>query len=296
MVLYIVLNLCTQKNFYMTKQQKLEKVNLNWNVKAEKLVTESGIVIPNHVAIIREDTQHCLSVRKDGYQPYQNEQLFDLLEKVSSKTGLKIKKGGYFGDGEKVYIQMKSDDLVMPNNDKVEGYVTGINSFDGSTSLAFGNSTITISCMNTFFASYRELNSKIRHTKNMLMKIDDICNQVDKNLEEETKLFERIKRMSEVKMDAKVKELVVRALFDIDSKLPKKNWEKELSTNVKNKMQRFEMDLQTEVAQKEDSLWGLFSGVTRFTTHSITKNDNTETKLFGIYGARERKIFDEILN
>ena len=42
-------------------------------------------------------------------------------------------------------------------------------------------------------------------------------------------------------------------------------------------------------------MWGLFSGVTKYTTHSISRNDNTENKMFGVYGNREKEIFANLV-
>ena len=151
-------------NTMSTVQEILNKTNLNWSVRTESVQTESGIILDGYNAIVREDTNVPLSVRSDSYYPYQNQELVELLDRVSGQTGLEIHKGGFFGDGQKVFVQLKSNDLRL-GNDRIEGYLTGINSFDGSTSLAFGPSNITISCQNKFFAAFRELNSKVRHTK-----------------------------------------------------------------------------------------------------------------------------------
>lgn len=271
----------------------LQKSNLNWTVIMEPIRTESGILLEDYSAIIREDTKKPLSVRSDTYHPYQNHQLVELLDKVSSQVGLPIHKGGYFGDGGKVYIQLKSNNLKI-NNDRVEGYVTGINSFDGSTSLSFGNSTLTISCQNSFFAAYREMETRVRHTKNMGIKIDEICRRLEKSLDEEKEMFTNISKLSEVRMDDKVKDLVTKMLFNIDRKADLQDMEA-LSTVTRNKLSRFYIDLNGEVQQKGDTLWGLFSGVTKYTTHSLSKEDNTESKLFGVYGTRERQIFNELV-
>jgi hypothetical protein len=129
--------------------------DLNWSVRTESVISESGIVVPNKKVIIRNDTNDYLSICGNDYYPYQNSELIDLLDKVSNRIGLPIVRSGFFGNGEKVFLQLKGDDLKL-GNDKVEGYLTGINSYDGSTSLSFGVSNITISCSNTFFGSYRE--------------------------------------------------------------------------------------------------------------------------------------------
>jgi len=274
-------------------QQVLDQVGLNWTVREESITTESGIIVPKSKAIIREDTNTVLSVHGDGYFPYQNHQMVELLDKVSQQVGLPIHKGGYFGEGEKVYLQLKSNDLKL-GNDRVEGYITGVNSFDGSTSLAFGPSNITISCQNSFFAAFRNLNAKIRHTKNMEMRIDDICRGLEGVLVEEKEMFEDIKKLSETKMTKKQEDWVTRTLFNIMKDVDL-NDDKSVSTVTRNRLSRFYIDLNGELKEKGDNLWGLFSGVTKYTTHSLSKGDNSENKMFGTYGQRERQIFKELV-
>jgi hypothetical protein len=199
-------------------QEVLSKAGLNWGVREETLTTQSGIIVPHKKALIREDTSAVLSVTNESYCPYQNEQLIELLDKVSQQVGLPIHKGGLFGNGEKVYIQLKSDDLKL-GTDRIEGFITGINSFDGSTSLAFGPSNITISCMNTFYAAFRNITTKVRHTKNMILKIDDICKGLEKVLDEEKEMFDDIVKLSETKITEKSQDWVTRLLFDIEKEV-----------------------------------------------------------------------------
>jgi hypothetical protein len=277
----------------MEKQEVLEKTGLDWNVRIEKTFTESGIEL-DRIGLVREDTNEVLGVHSNGYVPYQNTQLIELLDRVSSLTGLEIHRGGEFGGGRKVFIQLKSNDLRI-GNDRVEGFVTGVNSFDGSTSLAFGNSNLTISCQNTFFSAYRNL-EKIRHTKNMNIKIDEICRGVDTLVAEEQEIFNTIKKMSETRFSEETKDRVIKSLFDIDMDINVRGFhgEERLSTNVKNKLSRLFIDMNGELQEKGDNVWGLFSGVTKYTTHSLSKEDNSENKMFGLYGNRERKIFKEL--
>lgn len=270
----------------------LNKTKLNWEVETQPIQTGSGIIIPNSMAIVRTDTQEPLAIHSSNYVPYQNHELVELLHRVSQQTGLEIHRGGYFGQGERVYIQLKSNDLRI-GNDKVEGYLTGINSFDGSTSLAFGPSSITISCSNTFYASFKQLNSKVRHTKNMVVRIDEICFGIDKVLQQEQRIFDNIKKMSEVSIPEKITDDVVRMLFGIDKKVDIHN-EEELSTRTKNNISKFHVDLNGELRDKGENLWGLFSGVTKYTTHSISKKDNSLNKMFDLYGKREKEIFNHV--
>ena len=273
--------------------QFLDRTGLNWKVRTEGLQTSSGIIIPDKIGIVREDDSTILGIHSNGYLPYQNDQMMELLFKVSQQTGLDVHKGGSFGGGRKVFVQLKSNDLTL-GTDRIEGYVTGINSFDGSTSLSFGPSSKTISCQNTFFGVYKDLDSKVRHTKNMELKIDDICRQIEGVVQEETNVFGSIVKMSETRFDDVIKDRVIKSLFNIDRNVDIKDVDS-LSTVTQNKLSRFYIDLNGEIQEKGDNIWGLFSGVTKYTTHSIGKGDNSENKMFGTYGNRERHIFKQLV-
>ena len=271
----------------------LDKSNLNWKVRTEAITTESGIILDGFSAIVRDDINKPLSVRSDGYHPYQNHELIELLDRVSQQTGLELQKGGHFKDGARVYVQLKSNDLRL-GNDRIEGYLTGINSFDGSTSLAFGPSNITISCQNSFFAAFREMNTKIRHTKNMVIKVDEVCRSLEGVLEEEKRVFDNIVQLSETRFDDLFKDNVIKKLFNLDKDINLQDYDS-VPTVTRNKLSRFYIDLNGEIQQKGDNLWGLFSGVTKYTTHSLSKDDNTEAKMFGVYGKREQGIFNQMV-
>ena len=284
------------KLIIMNEQVKtlLDKTNLNWTVRQENIQTESGIDVPNKKAIVREDNNMIVGLHSDGYQPYQNYELMDLLHQVSGRTGLEVHKGGDFKNGGRIYVQLKGNNLRL-GNDIIEGYLTGVNSFDGSTSLAFGHSNTTISCMNTFFRVMKGLQNKVRHTKSMSLKVEDICKRLDVVLEEEKQTFKYITELSETRFDDLLKEKVTRKLFGIKPEVDL-NDEKSISTRTRNNLSRFYIDLNGELSQKGDNMWGLFSGVTKYTTHSYSKNDNTEVKLFGGIGQVEQEIFSDLVH
>lgn len=275
----------------MTPQEMLETTKLNWSVRPETMTTQSGIIVPNKIAIVREDSLDVLGVHSDGYVPYQNLELMELLHKISQSTGLELHSSGLFNGGQKVWIQLKSDDLKL-GNDRIEGFLSGINSFDGSTNLSFGNANLTISCMNTFWKGYRQLDTKLRHSSSMKGRIEDILKSMDVLLKEEKEVFEQIVRMSETGISPTLIELVKTQMFDLE-----KGYKLEdLSTRKKNQIDRFNIDLKTELDTKGETIWGLFSGVTRYTTHSANRDlsRNQENKMFGRIGNTERKIWHEL--
>jgi phage/plasmid-like protein (TIGR03299 family) len=281
--------------------QLLNDTNLNWTVKESPLFTnfeDATLPIEGKKALIREDNHAVLGLHSDGYQPFQNYEMLELLDKVSQQTGLPIHRGGLFGNGKKVFIQLQSHEFRIQNVggvwDTISGYVTGINSFDGSTSLSFGPSTRTISCQNTFFGAYKEMGTKIRHTKNMGVKIDEVCRRIEGVLVEERNNFDNIKKMSETQFEMNTLDSVIRTMFDISREVDLQDTDK-MSGVTRNKLSRFYIDLNGELREKGNNVWGLMSGVTKYTTHSVIKGDNSEKKMFGSTGNRERKIFADLV-
>lgn len=278
----------------MNSQEILSTTKLDWTVRTEEIQTVSGIEIPKKLAIVREDNGKILGVHGDGYVPYQNIELMELLHNISKSTGLQIHSSGEFGGGEKVWIQLKSDDLKI-GNDRVEGFLSGINSFDGSTNLSFGNANLTISCQNSFWMGYRQMKTKFRHSATMKARIDEILFDLDKLLKEEKQVFEHIIQMSEVQVNPTIIDLVKKKLFqlEVEDHILKID---DISTRKQNQIIRFEMDIDSEMKDKGDNLWGLFSGITKYTTHNATKDltKNQENKMFGRMGMIERNMFHEL--
>jgi hypothetical protein len=282
----------------MENQTILQRANLDWSVETRPLVTAGENPIEtNHIAIVRADTNKILGVHSSGYEAFQNSQMGELLERISGKMDLPLHKGGYFGDGQKTYIQLKTSDKRL-GTDLVKGYLTCVNSFDGSTSLGFGHSNLTISCQNTFFANYKQMENKVRHTASMMAKVDAICMQIEEVLRSEFAIFNKIEKMTQIEIDPKVREMVLQKMLNLQ-KEERLSDLSTLSTRKKNILSDLQVSITGEIYGQEGSigkgenLWGLFSGITHYTTHKL-KGNADENKLFGIYGNREREVFSDL--
>lgn len=272
--------------------EMLTKAGLNWKVKSEPIQTVSGILIPDRVALIREDTNKVLGIHTPNYVPYENDELLELLYRIGNSTGLKLHTGGSFKGGQKVFFQLKSNDLKL-GDDVIKGYISGFNSFDGTTSLGFGNASITVSCMNTFYRGYNEVNSHLRHSASMKPRIEEILAHIDVLMKEEQTMFQEITRMNETRMTPEVKELIIKRLFEISIEERLDN--PDFSTRKKNQIATFNRDMEIEIASKGETLWSGMSGITRYSTHSMKKDGNEESKMFGRIGVIERNIYNELV-
>jgi phage/plasmid-like protein (TIGR03299 family) len=270
----------------------LVQANLDWAVESRPLITSGENPIESeHIAIVRTDTNKILGVHKSSYTAYQNSEMAEILDRISGKMGLPLHRGGYFGEGQKTFIQLKTTDHKL-GTDEIKGYLTCVNSFDGSTSLAFGHSNVTISCQNTFFASIKDLNNKVRHTSSMHGRVDLICLQIEEVLRQEALIYNKIDKMAQYEIAPEVREMVLGHILNLQ-KEERIADVKSLSTRKQNVLSDLQVNIHGEIVDKGENLWGLFSGITKYTTHSL-KGDSTENKLFGVYGNREREVFNKL--
>lgn len=127
---------------------------------------------------------------------------------------------------------------------------------------------------------------------NMHTRIDLLCLQIEGVLQAEQKIFTQIERMAEVKIDQKVRDMVMSRMLNLQGEERLADMST-LSTQKKNLLSSMEVSVSGEILDKGDNLWGLFSGITHYTTHHL-KGDANENKLFGRFGNREREVFAEL--
>lgn len=275
----------------------LEKYGLRWEVSKQPLMLPSGEPT-GFYGIVRNDNQKTFSTCKDGYIPYQNSELAELLIRISEKTGYSIHNGGAFNGGGKVFLQLATGNeipVIGKDRTQVKGYVTGINSHDGTTSLKWGSTNITISCMNTFAAASKQLRNSARHTASIHSRVEESIIQITGVTEQEKAIFDKFIQLSEIPVKKQDIAKVVHAITDVDIMLSSAMAKDKYSTYAVNRSQELLTSISGEMKAKGETLWGLFSGVTHYTSHvlPVPKRDNArlESKYTGTALDIDNKAF-----
>ena len=278
----------------------LDQFGLRWSVNKRPLYLDDGTKTP-YVGIVREDTNQVFSTCKDSYIPYQNSELAELLIRIADMGGYEIHTGGMFNKGSKVYVQLKSGNVINnigKNNDKVIGYTTGVNSHDGTTSLRWGSTNITISCSNTFSAAAREMTNVLRHTNNLHNKVDMYLKEIGLAVNIEKSIFDKYIKLSEIPVKQKSIAHIVRDVTGVDILLNQEEAKDKFSTYNLNRTDELLECIAKEMEQKGDTMWGLFSGVTNYTTHLMPvpnrENARLESKYVGNAGKVDNKVYNLI--
>jgi hypothetical protein len=259
---------------------------LDFTITKEPLMGLEGKKTP-YFGLFNSKSGECINTVKDGYTISQNIDIVNLALQGMQPFGddLSVKKAGSLNGGRKVFIQLAIKGHSRVSNDVIERYVTLIDSNDGSTSLSIGIGDLTMSCSNQFWKFYAKGNAKFRHTATLTQRMSEIPMLIELALNESIKQIGLYNKLASTEITRDLANQLVKSLLGYDrvytpmSELSKK------STKAINIMDSLYANIDTEIADKGLNLWGLHSGVTRFTTHDLStpKRDNAriESGLIG---------------
>lgn len=249
---------------------------LDFTIIKNQLVGLNGMGTP-YFGLFNDKTNECINTCKKGYEVSQNKDIVELVVEGSKGFGnLKVQKAGALNGGRKVFLQLEIEGVGKVANDTIKRYVTIIDSNDGSTSLSVGIGDFTMSCSNQFFKFYAKGDAKFRHTATMQEKIKTIPYLIEEALRESLRQIVIYNRLSETSISRAQIDVFVKQLLGYDRVITSMDELAKKSTQSINIMDKVYANIERETADKGLNLWGLHSGITRYTTHDIStpKRDN----------------------
>ena len=240
--------------------------NLDFRIEKEQLLSSTGRPTPFY-GLFNDKTGECINSVKEGYTVSQNDEVVALvLEGMQGFGELSVSKAGALNGGRKVFIQLGIEGMSLVGTERIKRYVTVIDSNDGSTGLSVGIGELVMSCQNQFFKFYKSGQSKLRHTASLTQRIKEIPYLISKALEESLKLTETYKQFQSTPVTRALADEMVKYILGFDKNMSIKT-DSELSTRSRNAMDSLYNHIEKETNQKGMNLFGLFSGVTSWSTH-----------------------------
>lgn len=280
----------------------LDKYGLRWNVEKQPLFLPDGTGT-DFYGIVRTDTSRTFTTAKEGYMPFQNSELAELLIRISEKTGYEIHSGGMFNDGGRVYLQLNTGNEITNlgnNRTTVKGYVTGINSHDGTAALKWGAVNFTVCCKNTFAAAGKMLQHTARHTASVHARVEQSIQQITGIVAAEKTIFDSFIQLSEKPVKREHIAKIVQQVTGVDTTLQHSEAKEKFSTYSLNRSAELLHSIGREIREKGETLWGLFSGVTHYTSHvmPVPKRENArlESKYTGSALAVDNEAYNLVLS
>lgn len=274
----------------------LDRFGLNWLVEKRPLffqANESIDVPTDYFGIVRTDNFDCFGAMTKQYEPFQNHEMAELVLNISDVIDKPVTHGKVFKGGRRVAMQIELEPITV-GDDTIKRYATAINSHDGSTSLRWGTTGITVSCDNQFSALRKDLQSSAKHTGNMRQLIDNSFRTLERLEKADTTLYDTFKRMTEYSVDENFVKDVIKKISKVDPRTSVREAEKLYSTRQINISKDLGTSIIKEMSYKGQTLWGLFSGITHYTTHKGgTDRTREESKLIGGLQKVDQSIFDQ---
>lgn len=223
-------------------------------------------------------TNEIINTVKEGYTVSQNSEVVELVLKGMETFGSKltVQKAGSLNGGRKVFIQLAIEGESKVGYDTIKRFVTVIDSNDGSTGLSIGIGDLTMSCSNQFFKFYKKGEAKFRHTATIAEKLKTIPMLIELALLNSLKQVETYNAFQRTEVSKDLANKLVKAILGYDRVYTSVKDLSEKSTRSINIMDKLYANIEREMLDKGQNMWGLHSGVTRFTTHEMSapKRDN----------------------
>ena len=261
----------------------LKETGLDWRVDKTPILTETETPIDSHSALVRSDNGAVLAVVGNRYVPYQNDSLVELAYLLGSQNdNLRVAKGGEFNGGRQVYIQLELPqmDLNLEGSieDQAKRYITILNGHDGKNSLRFGYTNMLMSCKNMFTSISRDLSYGVYHSSKIEQRVDGIVRQLQRIEEDERGFYTIANKLSTKKVkQSQAKDFALTLLNANNVEKDSKQFDRKLNDLLSA--------IRIEMSSKGDNAWGLFNGVTYYTTHMSKvpnrANSRMESKLVG---------------
>jgi len=158
-------------------------------------------------SIVRRDTGIELGSVGSRYQPLQNAEGFQFLDKVLAEFGAKYEAAGALYGGKSVFmlVHLPAQQFRVSGTDVIEPYALFQNSHDGTGSAKCFPTSVRVECANTLRQACRAGDGRglnIRHTGDLRTKVKD----GQRALGVAVKEFETFKESAEVMVRSKIDE------------------------------------------------------------------------------------------
>ncbi len=261
-----------------------------WEVEEQPVII-NGAIAPNSKAILRSDNHEILSVKSGRYKLFKNDDLMTLAEKICDLANFEVAGYAEFMGGKKMlaYLQNKDSHLYL-NGEKLKEYMLIGNTHDGSGCVFIGTANCLIRCTNQFSQDLRILSE--RHVGTMNFDSIELKKIIESYVEGRDELYHIFERMKSIPTNTRMREGLITHLLNVspENKIIYENTNIVLPEQDRESLLR--NGIQREMNAVGENVWGLFNGVTWYTSHDIKTNRPSLGNVAGLANVMNKKAFE----
>jgi len=279
----------------LTAAAMLATFGLDWTVEKRPFLfknKEGEMSESDYFGLVRNDNDTVLGHCKSNYRAFQNQLILETMMSFAKDNGLEVERGGCFGGGKKVFLQLYIPDDFRIGKDSLKQYIFAANTFDHSARLSFGYTNTVISCQNTFNRALKDTSIRIKHTESGENRIIELPTLFAEHLNLRKETNEMFSVWASKPATKKMAAELIAMLTKTDANMNPAQ-RAEMAVRTRNIVEGMEMSVNKEMKEKGDTMWGLFNGITYYANHvkGSPKRDNgqLESVLLGTGAAMMNK-------
>lgn len=239
-----------------------------WEVVQSKISAsflEKSTELPGYKALLRSDTGALLNVCKKGYYPMSNASFIRSVERFAEVTNFPIEAIYELEGGKKMLGFLKCTEPFEVGGFEFKDHLMIGNGHDGQTTFFVGNSNVMIRCGNRFARQYRAL--KVKHSRGLEIGVERIQEEFYNYRKSLRTFYKTLNQFSKVEVSKEIHDSLVARLANLSRE--ERLGQAEISTRKQNIVSTIEACFRTEMADTGYTLFGLFNGLTNYTTHEM---------------------------
>ena len=268
------------------KTQTTLSPNINWDIQTEPLLL-SGKIIGDKKAILRNDNGSLLGIVGKDYFPVSNQSLLELSKLICKAGEFELKGFDEINNGRVIlaFLQNKNPNLKLNNCVMREFLIIG-NSHDGTRPFYIGTGSTLIRCENQFYSTLKVFRKK--HTSPLEYN-EILASQIVRLYKQKkSQVYGVFDGMEQVP----VRENQIRQMVkEIERLLNRENKDSKKENSLSPSMQTLRACIDREMRELGNNAFGLFNGVTWYTSHEMRNCDSELSRLNGTAGRINQKAF-----
>lgn len=286
---------------WLTPYQEEILANVETDTPAKKALYPKHIALEGRKALIRDDTNDCLSIVSNRYKPIQPREIIYFFDSLVKDEGFKIHTAGALADGKRIWALAetgKEFSLGLNGLDRIAAYLLLTTSYDGSSATTAQFTSIRVVCNNTLnFSLTRGENQttgivRVPHTTEFISA--DVKGQLGLT-EGWVQFQDNVIQLADYKVSKRQAVeffLELLGVTDEDAAAGKQ------LQSVKKLLSFYESAPGAQYRSSKNTTWGLVNAVSYFTDHGRRAQNNGtrfNSAAFGEGAALKRKAFDKAL-
>lgn len=251
----------------------------DWEVVQSDVSTTFGgdrQELRGYKALLRSDTGALLNVCKRGYQPMSNTAFINCVERFADVTGFPFEAIYELEGGRKMLGFLKCTETFEVGGFAFKDHLMIGNSHDGSTTFFVGNSNVMARCKNRFARQFRSL--KVKHSNHLQVGVERIQEEFSYYRQSLNEYYNSLHTFTKVEVSKELHDSLVARIANLSRE--ERLGREEISTRKKNIITSVEASLRTEMEATGFTLFGLFNGLTHYTSHIIKNSSDNELSMF----------------